>query len=324
MLSYIFLVIGFVLLIKGADLFVDGASAIAKKAGIPAVIVGLTIVSIGTSAPELAVSLTSALSGSNGLAVGNVLGSNLFNTLIVLGATSLVAPLVIKKGLVKIDLLVSLFVTVLLYVVVFIGLPIGKSNFLSRTEGIILVLICIVYIGYLVYSSKKCVLDESEEEDKLRYKNMKIMPKLIFAIIGLVCIIIGGDLVVKNASKIAQTLGMSQELIGLTIVAIGTSLPELVTSVVAAKKGENGIALGNVLGSNIFNIVLILGVSSTISPIAVAGSLVVDLSLLIIITLILVGYILIGKKDIRTISKKEGFLLIVTYVIYTIYIIMRN
>ncbi|MGL4655807.1 MAG: calcium/sodium antiporter [Sarcina sp.] len=319
MVNYIFLVIGFVLLIKGADFFVDGASSIAKKIGIPSVIVGLTIVSIGTSAPELSVSLTSAMNGSNGLAVGNVLGSNLFNTLVVLGATAIVSPLIIKKSLVKIDLLVSLLVTILLYVLIFIF---GKAGDLSKIDGLILVLISIFYIGFLIYSSKKN--NNSGIEDRNTYKNVKVIPKIIFSIVGVCLIIFGGDLVVSSASSIATDLGMSEKLIGLTIVAIGTSLPELVTSVVAARKGENGIALGNVLGSNIFNIILILGLSSLISPITVATSLSFDLILLIIITIILVLSILLNRKGSKKISKKEGFLLIFVYVVYTIYIIMRN
>ena len=321
-MNYVFLVVGFLLLIKGADFFVDGASSIAKKIGIPSVIVGLTVVSIGTSAPELSVSLTSSLNGSNGLAVGNVLGSNIFNTLIVLGATAFVAPLIIKKKLVKIDLLVSLGVTILLYLLVFVDISfLGSSKFLSRADGAILIGICIMYIIYLIYSSKKSNVDK---EDNLRYKNVKVIPKLIFSIIGVALIVIGGDLVVKCASDIAKTLGMSEKLIGLTIVAIGTSLPELVTSIVAAKKGENGIAIGNVLGSNIFNIVLILGLSSFIAPIAVAGPMAIDLIFLIIVTLVLVLSILLSKKDFKKISKREGILLIGIYIAYTVYIIIRN
>ncbi|WP_297518256.1 calcium/sodium antiporter [uncultured Clostridium sp.] len=321
MVNYIFLVVGFILLIKGADFFVDGASSIAKKVGIPSVIVGLTIVSIGTSAPELSVSLTSAMNGSNGLAVGNVLGSNIFNTLIVLGATALVSPLIIKKNLVKFDLLLSLAVTVLLYILIFIF---GGTGSLSRVEGVILLAIAVIYIGFLIYSSKKSTANEDENDDRENYKDVKVVPKVLFSILGVILIVFGGDLVVKNASAIAISLGMSEKLIGLTIVAIGTSLPELVTSVVAARKGENGIALGNVLGSNIFNIVLILGLSSVISPIAVGGALAFDLILLIVITLILVLSIILNKKESKHISKKEGFVLIFVYIVYTIYIIMRN
>lgn len=325
MINYVLLVVGFVLLIKGADLFVDGASIIAKKIGIPSVIVGLTIVSIGTSAPELSVSLTSALNGSNGLAVGNILGSNMFNTLVVLGATAIVAPLIIIKKAVKSDLIVSLLVTVLLYFLVFVDTSIlGGSNDLSKVEGGLLVLICIGYISYLIYSSRKGSINLDEREDKIRYKNVKVVPKIILAIIGVVCIVFGGDIVVNSASEIAKSLGMSEKLIGLTIVAVGTSLPELVTSVVAAKKGETGIALGNVLGSNIFNILLILGVSSFILPIGVAPVLAVDLMLLIVITIILVIGILISKKESKKISKIEGFLLVFTYIAYTVYIVARN
>lgn len=325
LINYVLLIIGFLLLIKGADLFVDGASMIAKKIGIPSVIVGLTIVSIGTSAPELSVSLTSALNGNNGLALGNILGSNMFNTLVVLGTTALVSPLIIRKKIVKSDLIVSLVVTLFLYFIIFIDKSIfGGINDISKIEGGMLVAICIVYISYLIYSSKSSGMSSEEKEDKLRYKNIKVTPKIIFSLIGVVCIVTGGDIVVNSASGIATSLGMSEKLIGLTIVAIGTSLPELVTSVVAAKKGETGIALGNVLGSNIFNIVLILGVSSFISPISVAGPLAIDLAILVLITLMLVVLVLFNKKEDRKISKIEGFGLVFIYVAYTVYIVMRN
>ncbi|MGL4991323.1 MAG: calcium/sodium antiporter [Sarcina sp.] len=324
-MNYVLLVVGFVLLIKGADFFVDGASLIAKKIGIPSVIVGLTIVSVGTSAPELSVSLTSAMNGSNGLAVGNVLGSNMFNTLVVLGATALISPLIINKKMVRKDLIISLLVTILLYVMIFIDKSLlGSSNDLSHIDGLILVIICIAYIGYLIYTSKKGNINDSEKEDKIRYKNVKILPKVLFSILGVICIVVGGDIVVKNATAIATSLGMSEKLIGLTIIAVGTSLPELVTSAVAAKKGENGIALGNVLGSNIFNILLILGVSSFITPISVAGPLAIDLLILILISTVLVVRILISKGKEKRISKFEGFLFIMIYIAYTIYIVMRN
>lgn len=319
-MSYILLLIGFVLLIKGADIFVDGASAIAKKLGIPPVIVGLTIVSIGTSAPELAVSLISALEGNNDIAIGNVLGSNLFNSLMVLGVTAIVLPIVIVKKKVKSDFLINLFVTVLLFILTFDGLFGSSINIISRFDGLILVIICIAYMIFLVMKAKKTNMPEPTEEEK----NINVFMKILLIIIGAVGIVCGGQLVVNSATKIATSLGMSEKLVGLTIVAMGTSLPELVTSVVAALKGENDIALGNVLGSNIFNMLLILGTSSLISPIIVESGLMIDFIYLIAVTIIMFVLIFANNKEEKKLGKIEGGLLVALYIVYTIYIIMRN
>lgn len=319
-MSYILLLIGFGLLIKGADIFVDGASAIAKKLGIPPVIVGLTIVSIGTSAPELAVSLISALEGSNDIAIGNVLGSNLFNSLMVLGVTAIVLPIVIVKKKVKSDFLINLCVTVLLFILTFDSLFGSSSNTISRFDGLILVVICIAYMIFLVLKAKKTNMPEPTEEEK----NINVFIKILLIIIGATGIVCGGQLVVNSATKIATSLGMSEKLVGLTIVAMGTSLPELVTSVVAALKGENDIALGNVLGSNIFNILLILGTSSLISPIVVESGLMIDFIYLIAVTIIMFVLIFVNNKEEKKLGKIEGGLLVALYIGYTIYIIMRN
>lgn len=319
-MSYILLLIGFGLLIKGADIFVDGASAIAKKLGIPPVIVGLTIVSIGTSAPELAVSLISALEGSNDIAIGNVLGSNLFNSLMVLGVTAIVLPIVIVKKKVKSDFLINLCVTVLLFILTFDSLFGSSSNTISRFDGLILVVICIAYMIFLVLKAKKTNMPEPTEEEK----NINVFIKILLIIIGATGIVCGGQLVVNSATKIATSLGMSEKLVGLTIVAMGTSLPELVTSVVAALKGENDIALGNVLGSNIFNILLILGTSSLISPIVVESGLMIDFIYLIAVTIIMFVLIFVNNKEEKKLGKIEGGLLVALYIVYTIYIIMRN
>ncbi len=319
-MSYILLLIGFGLLIKGADIFVDGASAIAKKLGIPPVIVGLTIVSIGTSAPELAVSLISALKGSNDIAIGNVLGSNLFNSLMVLGVTAIVLPIVIVKKKVKSDFLINLCVTVLLFILTFDSLFGSSSNTISRFDGLILVVICIAYMIFLVLKAKKTNMPEPTEEEK----NINVFIKILLIIIGATGIVCGGQLVVNSATKIATSLGMSEKLVGLTIVAMGTSLPELVTSVVAALKGENDIALGNVLGSNIFNILLILGTSSLISPIVVESGLMIDFIYLIAVTIIMFVLIFVNNKEEKKLGKIEGGLLVALYIGYTIYIIMRN
>ena len=326
-MSYIFLIIGFFLLIKGADIFVSGASNISKRLGIPSVIVGLTIVSLGTSAPELAVSAISSIKGSNEIAVGNVLGSNLFNTLMVLGVTTIIMALTIKKSEVKRDFSINILVTILLLLLTFTTLLGGKDNYISRLDGIVLLIGCISYIAYLILSVKrgKIVSENIQEELALESTNeTSIFKSILKLIIGVAGIVIGGQIVVDSATSIATSLGMSEKLVGLTIVAIGTSLPELVTSVVAAIKGEEDIALGNILGSNIFNILLIIGLSSAISPIAVSSNLIFDFVFLIVVTLIIGIMIFANKSDEKRFGKKEGIIIVALYVIYMIYIIIRN
>ena len=317
-MDFIILIIGFFLLIKGADIFVDGASSIAKKIGIPSVIVGLTIVSLGTSAPELAVSLISSFNGNNGIAVGNVLGSNLFNTLVVLGGTAIVAPLLIKKSTIKRDYIATLVVTILTCFLIF-GLVPKSENMLSRISGIILLVVCIAYMFILVKAAKKDSVKDEENTSEI-----KMSKNILLSLIGVVGIVFGGNLVVDSATNIAYALGMSEKLVGLTIVAVGTSLPELVTSIVAALKGENDIALGNVLGSNIFNLVLILGASATISPITVSGVMLIDFIILIAVTLFIGALIFFNKKEDNRLGRLEGIILVGIYVAYLAYIIMRN
>lgn len=316
-MSYIILLVGFFLLIKGADIFVDGASNIAKKIGIPSVIVGLTIVSIGTSAPELSVSIVSALQGTNDLVIGNVLGSNIFNTLVVLGGTAIAAPIIFKKSTIKRDYLVNTLVAVLVYVLIF-GLTFGVDGEISRVDGIILVVLCIIYIITLVMASIK---NGVKEEDT---KNIKVLSNCIRIICGIAGIVIGGNLVVDSATDIALSLNMSEKLVGLTIVAMGTSLPELVTSIVAALKGEKEIALGNVLGSNIFNMLLILGASVTIKSASVASALGVDFLFYIAITVLIGLSIFLNKRQEKKIGRVEGFIYILAYAGYMVYIIMRG
>lgn len=324
-MSYILLVIGFVLLIKGADIFVEGASIISKKLGIPAVIVGLTIVSLGTSAPEFAVSLISSLQGSNELAFGNILGSNIFNTLMVLGITTIIMPLVVKKSKIKTDFIVNILVTVLLLLLTFNSFYGGDANVISRFDGLILIAVCIGYIVYLIKSVKSGKrVEEIEEVAITEEADFSYLKNILKLVIGIAGIVIGGNIVVDSAKEIALSWGMSDKLVGLTIVAMGTSLPELVTSAVAALKGENDIALGNIMGSNIFNIVLILGVSSSINPITVASNLAVDTIFLIVVTLIIAGSILLNKKEEKRMSKIEGVFYVALYVGYLAYIIIRN
>ena len=317
-MSYIILIIGFVLLIKGADYFVDGSSAIAKKVGIPSVIVGLTLVSLGTSAPELAVSVISSIQGNNGITLGNVIGSNLFNSLVVLGVSAMIVPLVIKKKDTKRDFSVNIFSTILVVVLTLVGFLLG-GKVISRLDGIILLICTLIYMVILIFQSKG-----NNSEDISEIEDIKLSTKIILSIIGVAGITIGGQLVVNSSKEIATTFGISDKLIGLTIVAIGTSLPELVTSVVAILKGEDDIALGNILGSNTFNLLLILGTASAINPIKVSTSLFIDLAVLLVVTLFIGALVFINKKEEKTISRKEGFLLIMVYIVYTVYVIMRN
>lgn len=324
-MNYIILIIGFAFLIKGADIFVDGAAAVAKKLGIPTVIVGLTIVSLGTSAPELAISLISSVQGNNGITIGNVLGSNIFNTLMVLGVTSIIMPIVVKKATVLKDYIITLLVALTLLVFTFGQVIVGYEPIIGRLIGSILIIGCISYTIYLINITKNTNnnnLDNQEEQETVN--NINIGKCIIKILVGVSGVIIGGKLVVDSATNIAYSFGMSEKLVGLTIVAVGTSLPELVTSMVAAIKGENDIAIGNVLGSNIFNILLILGVSALINPIPIAMTLSFDMIFLIIVTLILGGFMFLGKGKELKLSKVEGVCLATLYIGYVIYIVMRN
>lgn len=329
-MNYILLIIGFFLLIKGADIFVDGASGISKKLGIPSVIVGLTIVSLGTSAPELAVSIVSSLQGSNEIAVGNVLGSNIFNTLMVFGVTLIIMPLIIKKSTIKKDFLINIAVTTLFLLLTFNGILLGKENYISRFDGFILLSGCILYILFLIWTVKgqkvgksKDVAAEMAIEDE-GIEHINIPKSIISLIIGAICIVIGGNIVVDSASSIATALGMSDKLVGLTIVAMGTSLPELVTSAMAALKGEEDMALGNILGSNIFNILLIIGASSIITPMIVSSTLIVDFIFLILVTILTGILIFAHKGKEKRLGKLEGILFVSLYIGYMVYIIFRN
>lgn len=323
-MSCILLIIGFILLIKGADIFVDGASAIAKKFGIPAVIVGLTIVSIGTSAPELAVSIISSLKGANEIIMGNILGSNIFNTLMVLGITSIIMPIVIKKSNITKDFIISVIVAIILLVLTFGSLIWGGNSQISTLSGIVLLILCIGYMLSLIITIKKSNTYDENNKNKESREEIKILTCIMKILIGVIGVVIGGQMVVNSAKDIATAFGMSQKLIGLTIVAIGTSLPELVTSIIATIKGENDIALGNVFGSNIFNMLLILGTSATIRPITVAPELGIDLIFIIVVTLILGAFMFIGKNKENKLSRKNGISLVLIYVAYIVYIVIRN
>lgn len=312
MLTYVLLIAGFVLLIKGADFFVDGASSVAGILKVPSVVIGLTIVSIGTSCPEAAVSITSGLSGNADISLGNVIGSNLFNLLMVIGVCALVKAVPTPKEMLRRDMWWNIAVTAALLVMIF-NFGSGKNGYISRIEGILLLIGIIAYIVTVVRSALK----NREAAD-----DVKILPvwlSIIYIIGGVAAIIFGGDLVVDNASKIAEQLGMSKTLVGLTIVAIGTSLPELVTSVVAAKKGNAGIAMGNAIGSSIFNILFILGIASTLSPIKVDPDLLVDTIVLLGVTVLT----LIFSKTKNEVNRWEGTVMVLCYCGYTAYIIYR-
>lgn len=309
------LIFGFLLLVKGADAFVDGASSVAKKFRIPAFVIGLTIVAFGTSAPELAVSITAALKGSNDIALGNVVGSNIFNTLVVLGASAAITPIVVEKGMIKRDYPLSIFAAVLLTLLT-ADTIFSKTEVLSlgRVDGILLLL---AFAGFMVMTVKTSMdnrTDENEEAEAL-----PVIKAIIFIVLGLAAIVYGGDLSVEGAKEIARFFGLSEAIIGLTIVAVGTSLPELVTSIIAAKKGESDIAVGNVIGSNIFNIFLILGASSAILPMNVNSSYLYDLGILICIAVL--TYLPIAKT--KKVTRSMGIIMVLTYIAYTIYLIVR-
>lgn len=305
-MMYILLVVGFVLLIKGADFFVDGASSVAKLLKVPSVIIGLTIVAMGTSAPETAVSISAGIAGSSDIALSNVIGSNIFNLLIVVGVSAIICPMVTEKVIMRRDIWWSLGAAVAVLIMM-LNLKI------SRIEGILLLCGMAAYIGVLVADALK----KRDTGDEV--KAMSPLKSVLCIIGGLAAIIVGGDLVVDSACDIAAAFGMSEALIGLTIVAAGTSLPELVTSIVAAKKGDSGLALGNVVGSNIFNILFILGAASALSTINVAPELFIDTAILIGVTLFM--YFLCRSKD-KT-SRGEGALCVLVYAAYMAYIILR-
>lgn len=306
-LNYVLLVVGFVLLIKGADFFVDGASSIAAKLKVPSLIIGLTVVSLGTSLPEAAVSISASLSGSNAISLGNVIGSNLFNLLVVVGASAVILPIATDKDLLKRDMPVNIGITVLLCVLLLDGT-------LSRIDAAILLVLLAAYMFILIRGALK---NRAEEEDEK--KVLSWVKSLIFVVVGAAAIIFGGDMVVDNATAIATKLGMSETLVGLTIVAIGTSLPELVTSIIAAKKGDSGIAMGNVMGSSIFNILFILGMAGVIQPLTADSAFFIDSSILIGIGVITMIFALTKKKT----GRLEGAALLLIYIGYTAYIIMR-
>jgi len=320
---YIILIFGFFMLVKGADFFVDGCSAVARKFHIPPIIIGLTIVSCGTSAPEAAVSIASSIKGANDMSVSNVLGSNIFNLLVVVGACALIQSLGVSSDMLKRDFP---FILVLTTVLLLMTTDCFTHGFnvasISRLDGIILLTIFILYIVILVRNTLKSKNDTPENNGNS--KPVSIPKSLIFMVAGLLAIIFGGDFVVDSASHIALSFGLSNTLVGLTIVAIGTSLPELVTSIVSSCKGENEIALGNVIGSNIFNILFVLGIAATVSPIdlsAITNSIFTLYDMIILLAVTILAYIFALTR--KTVSKLEGTTFLLLYIAYMAYIIVR-
>lgn len=304
---------GFVLLVKGADLFVDGACGLSEKLKIPAYLVGLTVVAFGTSLPEAAVSITAATQGSNAIAIGNVIGSNTFNTLVVLGMSALIAPVLVKDKLLKRDLPFCLAISVLLLILI---VTFGSGQIaLTRIDGIIFLALFAVFMTVSIMDAKKEAVPEIAEQKT----EMKLWKCILLILIGIAGVIIGGQLTVTGAKGLARIIGLSETVIGLTVIAIGTSLPELVTSIVAARKGQNDIAVGNVVGSNIFNILFILGVSSVISPIVTDSYAIADCCMLIAVSLITFVFALFKRK----INRPMGAVMLLMYVAYTAYLLVR-
>lgn len=321
-LQIVLLIAGFIALIKGADIFVDGSSSLAAIFKVPTVIIGLTIVALGTSAPELAVSTSAALKGSNEIALSNVVGSNLFNLLMVLGVCAVIKPVPIEPVIKKRDFPFSIITTLLLFIA--LGITVVSTvdfsavqmsdnvSEVSRIIGIILMVVFIAYIAVLIISAKK---NPSEEEP---VKVMSPLKSVLFVILGVALIIAGGQFVVNSAKYIAAAFGMSETLIGLTVVAFGTSLPELVTSIVASRKGENGLAVGNVVGSNIFNLLFILGVSAALHPIPVNFASMIDFAILIVTSAVVYVFSLTKK-----INRLEGVAMILMYAATVVFAALR-
>lgn len=316
-ITFILLIVGLVLILVGADALVNGASDVARKFGISEFVVGLTIVGIGTSAPELVVSALSAIQGSSDLAIGNVVGSNISNVFLILGITTLITPVILTKTNLKYDLPIALGVSVLLffltYDTLFFG---GEKNIISRWDGLILIVGFAIFMIYSFATASDDQFSESEQdENKERVKMGKAVIQIILGLAGL---IIGGRLFVNSGSSIAKSLGVSDAFIGITVMAIGTSLPELAASINAALKKKSQMALGNVIGSNIFNILLILGVSSVIRPLTLGDITFVDMAMMIsTIVLIILGALAICRREIK---RWQGLIFVLIYIAYVIYL----
>ena len=306
LLQVLLLAVGFVMLVKGADWFVDGASNIAAKFHIPQLVIGLTIVAMGTSAPEAAVSITAALGGSADITIGNIVGSNIMNVLVILGLSAAIIPLAVAKSTVRIEIPFLIGITVVLYLL-------GMDGTVTLVDGLILVALFLVYLGYLLYMAKK---NPSDEEAA---KPMKLWVALLATGGGMALIVLGSDLAVDAAKAIASALGIPDAIIGLTVVALGTSLPELFTSVTAARKGNADIAIGNIVGSNVFNILFVVGLSALVTPVPFAASFLIDT----IIATAAVIFLLVACFRKHKLPRWAGFVMLAGYAVYLGYLISQ-
>ncbi|MBR6103141.1 MAG: calcium/sodium antiporter [Ruminococcus sp.] len=310
-MQYFMLIVGFILLIKGADFFVDGSSGLAKRLRVPTMVIGLTVVAMGTSLPEAAVSVSASISGCNDLSISNAIGSNLFNLMVIIGVCAVIAPMEIKRSTLLHEFPFSVIVAGLLLC---FGLI---DSGISRLEGIILLCLFLVFMFYTVVAAKRA--RNSEDTEKVTGKLMPGWLCTIYIVGGAAAIAFGGRFVVNAASNIARSFGISENVIGLTIVAFGTSLPELFTSIVAAKKGETDLALGNIIGSNIFNILFVLGIAASISPVSFLFNNTVDTIALILMSILAIVFCSTKLKLVRW----EGALMLTAYTGYIIYITLR-
>ncbi len=313
--AVVLLIIGFAFLVKGADAFVEGSSSIAKHFQVPSLIIGMTIVAMGTSLPETAVSVTASIAGSNALAVSNAVGSNIFNLMVVIGVCAVLTPVAVQKSSLKIDIPFSIVCALLLLVL-------GHDRMmLTRVNGLILIVLFAFFILYMIRSAQHSMNNEDSElaAEAADMKVMSVPKSLIFIVIGIAGITLGSDWVVDGAKTIASAFGISENLIGLTIVAFGTSLPELMTSIVAARKNEVDMALGNAVGSNIFNILMVLGIASALSPIAFIQENIIDIIILVGFSFIV--WLMAWTK--HRLDKIEGLAMILLYAGYVVYICVR-
>jgi len=312
-MEIVYLILGLIVIVKGSDLLVDGCVGLAKYLKIPTLVIGLTIVAIATGVPEIAISISSSLKGSNDLLLGNLLGSNMFNILFILGLISLIKPLLVKREIILKNYLFALLSCFVLFVIAY-DLYFGDSltNVITRSEGILL----LCFAGIFLYSTILGVMDENRlkiERGKFHFKD------IIYIIIGIIMVGLSADIIVDSSIKISHWLGISENIIGLTVIAVGTNLPELVTSVVAVRKGEIDMAIGNLVGTNIYNIFLILGLAATIKPIMISQFAFLDIIILAITSFLV--YLFIGHK--KDINKIEGIIMMVLYIAYIIYVVIR-
>ena len=312
-MDIIYLLLGFIIIIKGSDMLVDGSVNLAKFLKIPTLVIGLTIVAIATGVPEIAISISSSLKGSNGLLLGNLLGSNIFNILFILGLIAIIKPLYIKKEIILKNYAFALLSCLVLFIISY-DIYFGDSlvNLITRTEGILL----LCFAGIFLYSTVLgATLDKNIKVEKGKFS----FKDILYIVVGIVLIGLSAEVIVNSAVNISKWLGVGEDLIGLTIIAIGTNLPELVTSIVAVRKGEVDIAIGNLVGTNIYNIFLILGLAATINPIVISSNAFIDIIVLAITSFIV--YIFIQHK--KDINRKEGIIMILLYIIYIVYVVIR-